>query len=210
MPVIDRIVTGSLRTNCYVVADPTGDAVLIDPGDDAERIMEHLAKREYDLLGVLLTHAHDDHLGAAAEIAESLGVRVHMHPADTPLLRRASFYRVILRSEAPIRIPEIDVELADGMRLCFGALEFDVLHTPGHTPGSTCLEIGGAIFTGDTIFAGHVGRTDLPGSERARLIESLRLLARRSRDGATIYPGHGETAPLDDVLPLAAELPELR
>lgn len=203
-----RIVTGSLEENCYVVADPSGNALIIDPGDDAGRILAHLAAGELKPLAVLITHAHHDHIAATVDIAKSSGAPTHLHSADMPVLRRANLYRVLGRAEAPIEIPSIDVDLAGREQLRFGGMEVGVLHTPGHTPGSVCFAVGGDLFTGDTIFANDIGRTDLPGGDREVLTLSLQLIAKRYPAGTTIRPGHGEPALLGDALPALS--PDLR
>jgi hydroxyacylglutathione hydrolase len=205
---VERIVAGQWDQNCYLVSGG-GDAVVVDPGGDAERIAEHLAKRDLNPLALLVTHGHHDHLGAAAELSEMADVRVHMHSADARVLRRANFYRT-LGGESPIRIPPIDVDLAGSSQLRFSSLEIGVLHTPGHTPGGVCFEIGDQLFTGDTIFADHVGRTDLPEGDRAALESSLRILAERCSPQTTIRPGHGEPAVLADIWPRVATMAELR
>lgn len=207
---VDQIVTGSLRENCYTVADAGGDALIIDPGDDSERIAAHLTTRELDLLAVLVTHAHHDHIAAAVEVSESMGAPVHLHSADAPVLRRANFYRVLGQSEAPILIPSIDVDLAGREVLRFASMEVGVLHTPGHTPGSVCFSIGDDLFTGDTLFANDIGRTDLPEGDCELLAASLGLLAERYPATTVIRPGHGEPARLGDALTKLSPRPKLK
>lgn len=205
-----RIVTGSLRANCYVVSYPAGGAVVIDPGDDAEAIAAHLSNRELNVHAVLVTHAHDDHLAAAAAIAVRERAPVHLHSADSRTLERANFIRIATRNERPIRIPTIDVDLAGCSELCFGALRVSVLHTPGHTPGGTCFLIGEDLFTGDTVLDGRLGRTDLPGGDRLALESSIRRIARACPRQATIWPGHGGAFGAHDFLDNYLPVPEHR
>jgi glyoxylase-like metal-dependent hydrolase (beta-lactamase superfamily II) len=195
-----RIVTGRWKENCYVVSAPGGDAAVIDPGGELERIQALVAEGGLAVHAVVNTHAHYDHLGAVVGVGERYGAPFHLHPADEDLLRRANFYRTLFLGEESIRIPSVAAELADGARLRFGSLELGVVHTPGHTPGSVCLECDGELFTGDTVMAEHVGRTDLPGGDRERLLASVGLLAERYPGETLLHPGHGESARLGEVL----------
>lgn len=197
---VHRIVSGSLNENCYMIAGPAGEALAIDPGGNAEPILTRLQEAELELCGVLITHAHSDHLAGAAELAERSGTPVHMHAADAPLLRRVNFYRHVLHGEAPICVPSIDVDLSPGGSLRFSDLRIGVLHTPGHTPGSVCFEVAGELFTGDTVLADGAGGDDLPESDRETLTASLALLARSFPAGTTVWPGHGEPTSLGEAL----------
>lgn len=210
MAEVTRIVGGALETNCYLVVGPDRDAVLIDPGAGIEPTVAAIEARRARLRAVLCTHAHADHVGAATAVVERYAVPLYLHSADARLLRRANIYRTVLRGEEPIAIPAIDEPLDGVERLRLGALEVRVLHTHGHTAGSVCFEIDGELFTGDTLFAAHTGRTDLPEGDREKLEASFELLGERYPARTTFHPGHGEAALLGDVLPRAAELPELR
>ena len=163
--------------------------------------MDHLVSLDLTPQGVLITHAHADHIGAAVELTTRTKAAIHMHSGDATLLRRANLLRVLGRGEAPIQIPSVDVDLAGMESLCFGGLEVELVHTPGHTPGSVCFAIGGELFTGDTLFAGKAGRTDLPEGDQEALARSIELIANRYSASTTIRPGHGELASLGDVLP---------
>jgi hydroxyacylglutathione hydrolase len=207
MAEVTTIVTGRWRENCYVVAAGE-DAVVIDPGGELERIRESLSGLTPH--AVLNTHAHYDHLGAVAPVCEEFGVPFHLHPADADLLQRANFYRTLFLGEESIRIPSLDVELADGIPQRFGALELGVLHTPGHTPGSVCFECDGELFSGDTVMAKHLGRTDLPGGDRDQLLASVAMLAERYPPATRLWPGHGQPAELGEVVSRLAGLPEFR
>jgi hydroxyacylglutathione hydrolase len=205
---VARIVTGRWRENCYVVSSHDGDAVVIDPGGELAQIQAHVAEGERRVHAVINTHAHYDHLGAVVPAIELYGAPFHLHPADEDLLRRANFYRTLFLGEESIQIPSVDRPLADGARLRFGSLEVGVVHTPGHTPGSVCFECDGELFTGDTVMAKHLGRTDLPGGDREQLLASVALLAERYPAGTVLHPGHGEPAALGDVLSRLDGLPE--
>ncbi|HET9938463.1 MAG TPA: MBL fold metallo-hydrolase [Gaiella sp.] len=204
-----RIVCGELSENCYVAARGA-DAVVIDPGGGVEEIARHVAERDLRIHAVLNTHAHADHLVAAAAIVERYRAPFHLHPADEGLLARANFYRRVFHGEGRISVPALDVSLEGVETLRFGELEVDVLHTPGHTPGSVCFRIGDDVFTGDTLGAEHVGRTDLPGGDRDALEASIAAIAEACPSAATIWPGHGEPAPAAEVLEGWARLAELR
>lgn len=200
MAHVARIVTGRWKENCYVASSADGDAIVLDPGGELAQIQAHVAERGLRVHGVLNTHAHYDHLGAVVPVVEQYGAGFHLHPADEDLLRRANFYRTLFLGEESIQIPTVDSPLSDGARLRFGSLEVRVLHTPGHTPGSVCFECDGELFTGDTVMARHLGRTDLPGGDRELLLASVALLAERYPAETLLRPGHGEPAALGDVL----------
>jgi hydroxyacylglutathione hydrolase len=206
---IHRIVTGPLEENCYVVASPEGDAAIVDPGGEMEAIAAHVEDRALRVHAVLNTHPHYDHLGAVVPVTERYGVPFHLHPADADLLLRANFFGTLFSAQEAIPIPEVDVALGDGDALHFGSLEVNVIHTPGHTPGSVCFEVAGELLTGDTLLAEHVGRTDLPGGDRAALEASVELLSRRFHAHTTLWPGHGPPVALGEVAERLATLPEL-
>jgi hydroxyacylglutathione hydrolase len=204
---VHRIVSGSLATNCYLVASEDGDAAIVDPGGGAAEIAARVRDEGLRVRALLATHAHDDHVAATAELADRFDVPFHLHPADGPLLLRANLYRKLVRSEPAMPIPVVDVELPDSGCLHFGALEVEVLHTPGHTAGSVCFEIDGELFTGDTIGAGGLGRTDLPGGDRAQRDESVLALAASYPASTTLRPGHGESVALGVALKQARTQP---
>jgi glyoxylase-like metal-dependent hydrolase (beta-lactamase superfamily II) len=167
--------------------------VVIDPGDEAERILSRLEGR--DVAAILLTHAHLDHIGAVAAIARETGAPVHLHPGDRFLYDAASEHARMfgLTVEAP---PIPDVELEDGDELVFGdasgrdRIELTVRHTPGHSPGHVVFIGDGAVFVGDCVFAGSIGRTDLPGGDTATLLSSIRRCILSLPPDTVLYPGH--------------------
>jgi hydroxyacylglutathione hydrolase len=187
---IESLTVGALAENCYLVIDETTDrAVLIDPGDEPDRILDAVRRSGATLDAIWLTHAHFDHVGAIAAVLRAHPVPVHMHPLDAPVLAVAedSALRFGLRIEAP---PPADVELAEGDRLTVGSQELAVMHVPGHAPGHVAFYGEGVVFGGDCLFAGSVGRTDIPYGDRETLDASLlRLVA--LGDELTLYPGHG-------------------
>jgi hydroxyacylglutathione hydrolase len=204
-----RIVCGRLSENCYVVACGA-DAAVVDPGGGVDEVAAHVAEHGLRVHAVLNTHGHADHLAAAVAIVDAYDAPFHLHLADEGLLARANFYRQALYGEGRIDVPRIDVSLDGITSLRFGQLEVGVLHTPGHTPGSVCFRVADDLFTGDTLGAEHVGRTDLPGGDREALEASIALLARACPPDATIRPGHGEPALAGDVFAAWPAFPELR
>lgn len=193
-PTLLTYVLGPLENNTYVVADPTSrEAAVIDPSFEPEVMLADLKRLGFDLTTVLLTHAHFDHITGIAEIVRSCGsaIRVGLHPSDLSLYRTGGSAADF---GLPFEIgPEPQVLLGVGQVLKIGEIELEVRHTPGHTPGHVVFycPVASVVFCGDLIFAGSVGRTDLPGGNHAQLIASIR------RDILTLPPktqllsGHG-------------------
>lgn len=180
---------GELGTNCYVVTDKNGAAAIIDPGDGAASIRRVLEDERIRVGGILLTHAHFDHIGAVNALADR-GYAVYCHTLDVPALQdsRRNLSAFFGSPTAPIKNA---VPLEDGDTVSFGDLTFTVLHTPGHTVGSVCYQLGDVLFSGDTLFCESIGRTDFPGGDIRAMRASLERLA--TLDGnVRVYPGHGE------------------
>ncbi len=183
---------GPIQTNCYVVADSaTRDAVVIDPGDEAPRVLRELAERQWTLRHVLLTHAHFDHIGGVAGLIEATGVPLALHPADLPLLRAkggAAAFGLAMPA-----CPEPDVLLTPGQTLAAGSLSFEVLFVPGHTPGHVAFYHAGGqvVFSGDVLFQQGIGRTDLPGGSYDTLMRSLHDVLLQLPDETVVCSGHG-------------------
>lgn len=187
---IDWRTVGAFQENSYLVLDPdTQRAVLVDPGAEAPVLMGMVRSSRATLEAIWLTHAHIDHIGAIAEIKRVWDVPVYLHPADRPLYDRGAVQAAVygLRIEQP---PPPERELADGDVLTLGSARFDVLHVPGHAPGHVAFVTDGVMLGGDLLFAGSIGRTDLPFSDPDRMEESLERAARLPGD-TVIYPGHG-------------------
>lgn len=197
LQIFEHLVVGALQCNCYLVGDPlTLDAIVIDPGDDPLDILAAAAKHSLNIKGIVATHAHFDHVLGAAMLRARTGAPFHLHESDLPLLSwmgRSMEY--FLGVEGPEE-PEVDRKLEDGDQLSAGSVELEVLHTPGHSPGSICLyspeEI---VFSGDTLFAESIGRTDLPGGDLDQELASIteRLLP---LGDLPVYPGHGPSTTL--------------
>lgn len=197
MPSILTLPLGPIQTNCYVVADDEAKtAVVIDPGDEAARVLDVLKKNAWTLASVLLTHAHFDHIGAVAEIVAATRAPLAIHPLELPLLR-VKGGAMLFGMDIPAP-PEPDVLLEPGGVVRAGALTFDVLFTPGHTPGHVafyCARIG-AVFSGDVLFQDGIGRTDLPGGHYPTLMRSIREVLFALPEATVVYSGHGPATTL--------------
>jgi glyoxylase-like metal-dependent hydrolase (beta-lactamase superfamily II) len=194
--IVETFPVGMLGCNCTVLGDPaSGEAIVIDGGDDVSQIAQHLDAHGLRPRYLVHTHAHVDHIGALGPLRERVGGTALLHPGDLPLYGAlAQQARMLGLSEAP-QIVALDGDLVDGDELCAGTVTLRVLHTPGHTPGSTsfALENAGAttLFTGDTLFRGAVGRWDLGGTSLADIVRSIRTKLLVHDDAATVVPGHG-------------------
>ncbi len=186
---------GGLGTNCYIVSDNSGHAAIIDPGGDAQRILNAVKDKNLTVDFVLLTHAHFDHIMAAEEIRIATGAQLCVGAGDAPMLADAQ--RNLSAMVYPTHTVELTADrlLADGDTICFGNATLTVMETPGHTRGGVCYLGEDVLFSGDTLFAGSIGRTDLPEGDMTVLRRTLMRLA--SLDGDfTVYPGHGEETTL--------------
>ena len=188
---------GPFQENGYVIAcGDTREAVIVDPGDSVAELLEYAARANLSIRHILLTHAHIDHITGVAAAKRATGAPVHLHRGDTFLYDDAAAMGALfgMRVEAP---PPVDEFYSAGTAIPFGNLEARPHHTPGHSPGGVCLEIGAAgrggqdLFVGDTLFAGSIGRTDLPGGDYATLIASIREVLFPFGDEARVHSGHG-------------------
>ncbi len=190
------VVTGMLGENAYIVFEEgTGKAAVIDPGDDAAYIAAELDKNALKLTDILLTHGHYDHIGAAEALRKKYGAGIAVHMADAEMLTDVDKNVPITGADTGLSSPA-DKLLSDGEKLMAAGLEFLVMHTPGHTPGSVCYLVGDALFSGDTLFCGSIGRTDFPGGSWDDMHSSLRMLNHLEED-YRVFPGHGESSTLD-------------
>jgi len=188
--IIKRLVVGPLEENCYIVGDEkTKQAIVIDPGDEPDRIIEFIEKEGLQVSAIICTHTHFDHIGAIGDIKRATGAKILIHRDDIELYEgardQAAFWGYDLDD-----IPRPDGFLAEGDIIQAGSLKFKVLHTPGHSPGGICLYGGGIVLTGDTLFQGSVGRTDFHGGDMAKLKESFKRLLDLPDDTA-VLSGHG-------------------
>lgn len=181
---------GPFEENSYLVIDEaTNRAVFIDPGDEPDRLIAMLRESGASLEAIWLTHAHLDHIGGVAGVRRLHPVPVYLHPADLPLYSRASAQAAVYG--IPFEQPDPpDHVLADGDLVSVGSLAFDVLHVPGHAPGHVVFRHQDVVFGGDLLFAGSIGRTDLPLSDPVRMEASLLRICELD-DATAVHPGHG-------------------
>ena len=190
---VEAFENGPFMENCYIVAERTsGAALLVDPGDEEKRLLARVRELGLTVQGIVNTHAHIDHMGAVAPLKRLLGVPFAMHQGDQPVLASAPVVAGFFGLRAP-EVPEVDRWLAHGDTVTVGAIDGQVLHTPGHSPGGCCFYFPrqAVLITGDTLFAGSIGRTDLPGGDLETLLASLRERILTLPDEVTVYSGHG-------------------
>lgn len=206
---IESIPVGSFRVNCYLLSCPeTREAVYVDPGDEAPKLLSLLEKRGVKLKAIWLTHAHVDHILAVNALRKALEAPVSLHKGDRILAEAAKEQAALLGLGGAPEGVKADVYLRGGETLSFGKWRFQVLHTPGHSPGSCCFHYSGGdaqhpgpddlVFTGDTLFAGSVGRTDLPGGNTDQLFASIRFKLLTLAHHVRLFPGHGEPSTIGD------------
>ena len=190
---VEQYVVGPVQTNCYfAVNDETKEMILIDPGANADRLIQIIEEEKLNPVAILLTHGHFDHIGAANEVREHYGIKIYASCDEEKLLASparnlSNAYGMSLRVTA-------DVLHNDGDILELAGLKIKAIHTPGHTAGGTCyyIESDKTLMSGDTLFAGSVGRTDYPTASSAAMMESLHDKLCKLPDDTDVYPGHGE------------------
>jgi glyoxylase-like metal-dependent hydrolase (beta-lactamase superfamily II) len=186
---------GMLQCNCSIFGDEqTREALVVDPGDEITRILQVLKRHGLTLKGIVITHAHIDHIGGAQKLKKATGAPVYMNPNDAELQKMMEVQAGWLGIEAPDAV-EIDAPAMDGGKLVVGATEFHVLHTPGHTQGSISLWIPseGKLVAGDTLFRDSIGRTDLPGGDSRQILRSIHEKLLPLPEETVVFPGHGES-----------------
>jgi glyoxylase-like metal-dependent hydrolase (beta-lactamase superfamily II) len=182
---------GQLAQNCYLVADRrTREAVIIDPGEEPAMFLAELDTRAWALRAIWLTHAHIDHIVGVAAVQRATGAPIHLHPLDRPIYDALPRFGgwIGLELDPP---PAPNVELHPGAKLQAGGFEFEVRFTPGHSPGSVSFAGPGVVFSGDVLFNGSIGRTDLPGGDFATLMNSIQTQLLSLPDSTVVYSGHG-------------------
>jgi glyoxylase-like metal-dependent hydrolase (beta-lactamase superfamily II) len=200
-PLVETFPVGPLQCNCTILADPVSrEAVVIDPGGEPERILRALEDAKLTAVALLHTHAHLDHITASRAVKEATGAPIRLHPADRPLYdalpEQAAFFG--LRAEAPL---PPDAPLKDGEKIRFGPYTLRTIHTPGHTPGSTCFVLEGhppILFAGDTLFRRSIGRTDLWGGDTEAILASIREKLFQLEGDVAVVCGHGPSTTIDE------------
>jgi hydroxyacylglutathione hydrolase len=200
-PLIETFPVGPLQCNCTILADAESrEAVVIDPGDEPERILRALESAHLRPVALLHTHAHLDHITGSRAVKEATGAPIRLHPADAPLYdalpEQAAFFG--LRADAPL---PPDEPLQDLETIRFGAWSLSAIHTPGHTPGSTCFRLLGdspMLFSGDTLFRRSIGRTDLWGGDTEEILRSIREKLFHLPGDTPVVCGHGPDTTIDE------------
>lgn len=190
---VETLVVGDLFTNCYILDPEAKEALVVDPGADARSIVQALRGKGFHLRYIVATHAHFDHVCGMKELQDSLGGETFLHRADLPLLESLPAQGAAFGVRTG-PIPRIDRFLEEGDQLPLGKGYFRVLHTPGHSPGGISLIGHGMAFVGDALFAGSIGRTDLPGSSYETLLDSIHRKLLTLTENTLIFPGHGEAS----------------
>src|SRR5215470_929689 len=196
-----RIPVGMLQCNCLIIGDPKShEALVVDPGDEVGRILDMLGRYKLKVQAIISTHAHIDHVGGLAKLHQYTGAPVMMHSEDLPLYHGLEEQAAFLGMATP-EMTDVDHLLKEGDTLPWGNFQANVIHTPGHTPGSVSLflpkECGKIklaqpqLFAGDTLFAGSIGRTDLWGGSMEQIMDSLRNKLMKLPEETLVHPGHG-------------------
>jgi glyoxylase-like metal-dependent hydrolase (beta-lactamase superfamily II) len=191
--ILESFPVGALACNCTILGDEdSGEAIVIDPGDEVERIHRRLTENSLQLKQILVTHAHIDHIGGALRLKRLTGAPILLNENDLPLLASMASQAGWLGVETPETAPP-DENLADGLMVGLARYPAQVLHTPGHSRGSVCLYFApiSLLVAGDTLFAGSIGRTDLPGGNFAQIIESIQNKLMALPDETRVLTGHG-------------------
>lgn len=176
--IFETMAVGVYCANCYIIgSDSTKEAAIIDPGAEFERIDKKVNKLGLTPKIVILTHTHEDHIGAVKDFVDKYNVKVYVHKEDAAALIDGTAVKP-------------DVELKDGDVINLGDLKFEIIHTPGHTKGGICIKVGNIMMTGDTLFNKSIGRTDFPGGSYDEIIKSIKEKIFKYDDDIIIYPGH--------------------
>ncbi len=209
--ILDSLSVGPFQANCYILGWPeTREALVIDPGDEADRIIEHLDRQRLQPVVYLHTHGHIDHVGGTAALKKRFGGRILLHQADLFLYEHAPEHALAFGVSLAAPLPA-DGFVKAGDLIAWGAARGEILHTPGHSPGGVCLRVPARwmagnprvenadwVFTGDTLFAGSIGRTDLPGGSYAQLLRSIRTHLLTLAAETIVAPGHGPLSTIGD------------
>jgi hydroxyacylglutathione hydrolase len=191
--ILEMLTVGPFQENCYIVGDETtGEGALVDPGDEAARIAIAVEQTNLEISQILITHAHVDHVGAVAALVEEYACPVLMHAEAEPMLRQLPSQAMMMGLRFG-KVPNVDRHIEDGEVIPVGSLELASLYTPGHAPGHLAFYVQseGIVFSGDALFAGSVGRVDLPGGSMEVLMKSIEERLLTLPDETKVYSGHG-------------------
>jgi len=198
--ILETFPVGILRCNCTILGDETtGEALVVDPGDDVPAILTRLALRHLTVKQIIVTHAHIDHVGGAVLLKRATGAPILLNQNDLPLLAMMEMQAGWLRTKPPEVAPP-DGSAEDGLKIGVANYVGEVLHTPGHSEGSICLYFAPQqlLLAGDTLFAGSIGRTDLPGGDSRKIIASSHHRLLVLPDATTVIPGHGHSTSIGE------------
>ena len=189
---VTTFVNGRWKQNCYIVSSENGDAIVIDPGSQADQLIRLIDNHRWQVRAILNTHGHFDHIGAVALVQERYSAPFYLHKRDENLMQRANLYRMVFEAKDAVKIPTVWQDIS-ALPPDFEAGPFRIewMATPGHTEGSVCFRIGDKLFSGDTLMQNAIGRTDLPGGNREKLIASLKQLSLLPSK-LVVYGGHGQ------------------
>ncbi len=182
---------GPIESNCYIIGcEKTGEGAVVDPGDEGGRIIKRLEDLGLKCKYIILTHGHADHIGALQEVREATGAKVLIHKQDADMLTNPAL-NLSMMLGLVMKFKEADRLLEEGDEIQVGEITFEVIHTPGHTPGGITLKTDDVLITGDTLFAGSVGRSDFPGGSHRTLINSIKTKLLVFPGETKVYSGHG-------------------
>lgn len=195
---LKSLVVGPFASNCYIVGSEVGEGIVVDPGDDADRILRAIEELNLDIKLIVATHGHIDHIGAVKEVKEATGAQFAIHGGDARILSSRRNPLSFLMATSALSPPQPEILLKDGDVLEAGSLSFTVLHTPGHSPGGISLLEHGVVFVGDTLFCQSIGRFDFPGASGSQLLNSIHTKLMTLPDDTVVYPGHGPETTIGD------------
>lgn len=188
--IIEKLIVGPLENNCFIIADEnTKEGLIVDPGDEPDRILDLIHENNFIVKYIVCTHAHFDHVAAVPEIKEETKAKIVLHKDDLDIYRSTKEQAALWGYEVD-PLPEPDIFVSEGDKIEIGDLKFEIFHTPGHSQGSICLYGKGIVITGDTLFAGSVGRTDLHGGDINKLKKSFKRLMSLPNE-IKVLTGHG-------------------
>ncbi len=191
--IIKTMAVGPIQANCFILGcEETLEAVVIDPGEEADRILKAIAESNLTVKYIINTHGHMDHVSANKKLKDATGAPILIHPLDAPMLAQVASSAAAWGLNAE-NSPAPDRELEDGDEISFGNITLTVIHTPGHTPGGISLLAKDDVFVGDTLFAGSIGRTDFPGGSFGTIKESIQQKLFKLGDDVRVHAGHGPT-----------------